>query len=355
MILKKLNLAFITFLIFTSISCTQQQKKELKINKERVYGPRIISIDYDSLYQLKEPPEYKPFKNYGGFLLGVAYQELPMIYGPELPVPENIKKYVDIIFKESNGQSLGVDIYNKKDDNTPNPLILMIHGGYWKTGDKSSLTKQAVEFVDLGYTVASINYRLSTEHKFPSNIEDLRDGILFLTKNAGKYNIDPNQIMTYGLSAGGHLSAFISLAANSDRAYTKGLNASAFKGAISIFGMHDLTLTVQREHPFTELYIGTTYDENSVNYVDASTVNHVDENDPPILIVHGSLDGSVSVKNSDNLAQVLKSRNVPYVYDRIEGWPHVMVFFSPIGERTLWNIHKFLKQYMPSDELKDNE
>jgi len=344
-----------SILVLSSSSCIQQQENGMENTNERAYGPRIVSIDYDSLYQLKEPPDYQPFENYGGFLFGVANQDVPMIYNSEFPIPVSINKYSDINFKESNGQSIRLDVFSKKDDITANPLMLIIHGGYWKTGDKSTLTQQAVEFVELGYTVASINYRLSAEHKFPSNIEDLRDGILFLTNNAEKYNLDPNQIMTYGLSAGGHLSAFIALASNSDRLYTKGLNASAFKGAISVFGMHDLTLTVQREHPFTELYIGTSYDEDSTNYVDASPINHVDENDPPVLLVHGSLDGSVSVKNSDNLSLILKSKNVPYVYDRIEGWPHVMVFFSPIGERTLWNIRNFLKQHMPSDELKDRE
>jgi len=70
-------------------------------------------------------------------------------------------------------------------------------------------------------------------------------------------------------------------------------------------------------------------------------------------LIHGSLDGSVSVKNSDNLAQVLESKKVHFVYDRIEGWPHLMDFFSPIGERSLWQIHKFLKNYMPSKEMKE--
>jgi dipeptidyl aminopeptidase/acylaminoacyl peptidase len=74
-----------------------------------------------------------------------------------------------------------------------------------------------------------------------------------------------------------------------------------------------------------------------------------------VLLIHGSIDGSVSVKNSDNLAKVLESRNVAFVYDRIEGWPHVMDFFSPIGERSLWQIYHFLKSHMPSEEMSSAE
>jgi acetyl esterase/lipase len=351
-----LSKVILAVLLLITTSCIQQQEKEFESDSNRVYGPRIIPIDYDSLYQLKEPPDYQPLAMYGSFLFGVANQQIPMVYDTKYQLPEYIKKYTDVIYKEIKNLSLALDVYTNETENSPNPLILIIHGGYWKAGDKGAFyTQRATEFVELGYTVASINYRLSPEYKFPANIEDLRDGILFLTKHAKKYNIDPSQIMTYGISAGGHLAAFMALSANSDRGYIEGLNPSSFKGAISLYGIHDLSLTIQREHPFTELYIGTPYDLDTANYVDASTTQHVDQNDPPILLIHGTLDGSVSVKNSDNLAQVLASKKVPYVYDRIEGWPHVMDFFSPIGERSLWQINKFLEDHMPSEEMINNE
>ena len=115
--------------------------------------------------------------------------------------------------------------------------------------------------------------------------------------------------------------------------------------------MHDLTLQIQREHQFTKQYIGETFEIASAKYRDASPIYHVDKYDPPVLLVHGSLDGSVSVKNSDALSAMLNEVGVPYTYDRIEGWPHGMDFFSPIYERTTWHVYQFLKSYMPSDEM----
>ena len=204
----------------------------------------------------------------------------------------------------------------------------------------------------MGYTAASVNYRLSADHKFPSNIEDIYDCIKYLTEHAAEYNIDPSRIVTYGGSAGGHLSAFIGLAANTaEREYNKGIDPAAIKGVISLYGMHDLTLTIQREHPFTVQYIGRAYQPDDADYRDASPVYHVDAKDPPVLLIHGSLDGSVSVRNSDALSLRLESVGVSYTYDRVEGWPHAMDFFSPIGERSLWYSYQFLKENMPSDEM----
>lgn len=319
-------------------------------------GPHIIPIDYEALYKMEEPPEYEPWDVYGWFLLSVAAQQTPMVVNPWMQVPDHVIKTADVTFKEVDGIKLGLDIYQPKGDRTPNPLILIIHGGYWKSGDKAVHVQQGVEFVELGYTVASVNYRLSAEHKFPAVIEDIYDAIKYLTEHADEYNIDPERIVTYGGSAGGHLSAFIGLAANTPgRSYNEGINPAAVKGIISLYGMHDLTLPIQREHPFTEQFIGKTYEKDPETYREASPISHVDRNDPPVLLVHGSLDGSVSVQNSDALSKKLEEVGVPYTFDRVEGWSHGLDYFSPIGERTLWHIYQFLKTYVPSDELKGSE
>lgn len=115
--------------------------------------------------------------------------------------------------------------------------------------------------------------------------------------------------------------------------------------------MHDLTLPIQKEHPYTIQYIGDIFENASAKFRDASPIYHVDLNDPPVLLIHGSIDGSVSVKNSDALADMLKYQSIPHTYDRVEGWPHAMDFFSPIYERSLWFVYHFLMENMPSDEM----
>ncbi len=318
-----------------------------------VPGAYFKQINNDSLYALEEPPSYKPFAVYGMFLVDVAIQNTEMVLNPVIKIPESVIQHKDVIFKEVDGEKIGVDIYQPKGDNTENPLILIIHGGYWKAGDKFVHTQQGIEFAEMGYTVASVNYRLSAKHKFPSNIEDIYDCINFLTKNASKYNIDPTRIVTYGGSAGGHLSAFIGLAANTEgRQYNEGINSDAIKGIISFYGMHDLTLPIQKEHPYTIQYIGKSFDEASASYRDASPIYHVDKNDPPVLLVHGTIDGSVSIKNSEALNAMLDYVGVENTFDKVEGWPHAMDYFSPIYERTLWFTYKFLEEHMPSDEMK---
>jgi len=169
-------------------------------------GPYIVQIDYDALYRMPNPPEYQPFDFYGAFLFSVANQRTPIVLNPRRPTPDSVTQTLDIDFKEIDGIKLGLDIYQPSGDNTPNPLIVITHGGFWMAGDKFDYRPYGIEFAALGYTAASVNYRLSGQAPFPAAIEDIRDAIVYLTKHAAEFNIDPNRIVMFGSSAGGHLS-----------------------------------------------------------------------------------------------------------------------------------------------------
>ena len=71
------------------------------------------------------------------------------------------------------------------------------------------------------------------------------------------------------------------------------------------------------------------------------------KNDPPTLILHGTVDETVPIDQSDLLAAKLKELGVPYVYDRLPGWPHTMDLAAPVSERCLWFIDHFLAVYLP--------
>jgi acetyl esterase/lipase len=314
-----------------------------------------VSIDYDALYQMPKPPEYKPFSFYGAFLFSVAKQQTPLAMDIARPTPDNVSQTMDVVFKNIDGIKLGLDVYRPSKDETPNPLILITHGGAWKAGDKALYRPYGIDFAALGYTVASINYRLSGQAPFPAAIEDIRDAIAYLRGNATKFNIDPERLVIFGSSAGGHLSAFTGLAANTPGAsYLSGVDARTIKAIISIYGPHDLASSVHRNQDDIRNFIGKSYADAPELYREASPINHVDKNDPPVLLIHGTLDAMVPVQNSDALSQTLKEAGVPVTYDRIEGWFHVMDFFSPISERTLWQCYNFLKTHVPSDEMLES-
>jgi acetyl esterase/lipase len=107
-----------------------------------------------------------------------------------------------------------LDIYLPEGVQNP-PLVVWIHGGAFKMGDKKN-PEGLRAFLDAGFAVASINYRFSNEAVWPAQLEDLKDAFSFLRAHGGKYGYDASRVASFGASAGGHLSAMAGIALAED-------------------------------------------------------------------------------------------------------------------------------------------
>src|ERR1044072_271392 len=87
------------------------------------------------------------------------------------------------------------------------PLIVWVHGGAWRSGSKKDMPLRRL--VADGYAVASVDYRLSTEAKFPAQAHDLKAAIRFLRARSEEYHLSSKKIVIAGDSAGAHLAALI--------------------------------------------------------------------------------------------------------------------------------------------------
>ena len=122
------------------------------------------------------------------------------------------RKWLDIPYaNKSDAQKL--DIYLPDNGDGPFPVIATIHGGAWMFGDKGDdFNRPFLEGLKHGYAVACINYRLSGEAHFPSQIHDCKTAIRYLRTNATAYDLDGKHIGAWGASAGGHLTALLGTA-----------------------------------------------------------------------------------------------------------------------------------------------
>ena len=124
------------------------------------------------------------------------------------------RKWLDVPYADkSEAQKLDIYLPNKGDG--PFPVIATIHGGAWMFGDKGDdFNLPFLEGLKRGYAVACINYRLSDEAHFPSQIYDCKTAIRYLRTNAATYHLDGAHIGVWGASAGGHLAALLGTSAS---------------------------------------------------------------------------------------------------------------------------------------------
>ena len=231
-----------------------------------------------------------------------------------------------------DGISLRLDLYFPKNTAKPYPVIVWVHGGGWSAGSKAN--PRAEFLVSHGYAVASINYRLSDQAKFPAQLYDCKAAIRWLRANAVQYDLDPKRIGAFGSSAGGHLVALLGTTAGVDSLEGKvGGNlqfSSEVQAVCDWYGPTDF-LTIcnypsninhcAANSPEAEL-IGGSIQANRAKAIAASPITYVGKGDPPFLIMHGTLDMTVPFQQSVTMDSALRRSGGIVVFKPIIGGGH---------------------------------
>jgi acetyl esterase/lipase len=120
-----------------------------------------------------------------------------------------VKAHRDLVYVEGGHERHKLDLYLPEKAEGPLPLLIWVHGGGWQNGSKDGCPPLRAGYIERGYAVASINYRLSGHAVFPAQIEDCKAAIRWLRAHAKEYNLDAKRFGVWGSSAGGHLVALI--------------------------------------------------------------------------------------------------------------------------------------------------
>jgi acetyl esterase/lipase len=162
--------------------------------------------------------------------------------------------------------------------------------------------------------VASINYRLSSDARFPAQIEDCKAAVCWLKQNALAYRIDSARVVAWGDSAGGHLASLLGTAGevpeweNGNPALCSRVNV-----VIDWFGRADLTRVctdpAMAASPVA-LLLGGSGEKMAKLARRASPIFHVTNDDPPFLIMHGDRDDTVPLQQSLAFAKTLQEAGV---------------------------------------------
>ncbi|MBA3963846.1 MAG: alpha/beta hydrolase [Chthoniobacterales bacterium] len=233
----------------------------------------------------------------------------------------------DLVYKKIGGEELKIDLYLPKNATGKMPVILWIHGGGWSRGNKKQCP--AVTMVKQGYAVASMQYRLTSEAVFPSQIEDCKAAVRWLRANAATYNFDADHIGAWGHSSGAHLASLLGTSGGVAALEGKDENSkypSSVQAVCEISGPADLVrmyhdVSAESSDIATEAkqaiegLIGGPMADKQANAVAASPMTYITKNDPPFLIIHGEEDTTVPVSQSRLFAEALKAAGVPTILD----------------------------------------
>ena len=236
----------------------------------------------------------------------------------------------DIEYGTADHLSLKLDLYLPAARKSP--LIVWVHGGAWRAGSRQEMPLGRL--VEQGYAVASIDYRLSTVAPFPAQAHDIKGAIRFLRAKAGEYGYDADRLAIAGASAGAHLAALVGVT-NGDKALECSVGgnldqSSDVRAIVSLFGASDLTTILAQSTPHglevrvpaLQLLLGGQPAEKPDLAKLASPVEHIDAQDPPLLLVHGDADPQMPLEQSRELAAAYQKAGCQVHLEIIPGAVH---------------------------------
>jgi acetyl esterase/lipase len=254
--------------------------------------------------------------------------------GPRLP--DSLRAERDVPYASTDHPRQRLDLYLPREPKSDRlPLIVFIHGGGWRNGDKAGGLAQILPFVRTGeYAGASIGYRLSGDAVWPAQIHDCKAALRWLRAHADQFGLDPDRIGVMGTSAGGHLAAMLGTsggieALEGDLGEFRSVSSRVacvvdFFGPADLLTMGDMPGSIDHNAPNSpeSLLLGGPVQEVRDRARQASPLSYVSADDPPFLIVHGADDRIVPFDQSVKLDTALRAAGVSSVLIRVEGGGH---------------------------------
>ena len=255
----------------------------------------------------------------------------------------------NIPFKNLGYRKLNFDItYPKRKSKEGYPVVVLIFGGGWKSGDKNMCQAQASYLAQNGYVAVAVEYRLSPETIYPAAVQDIKEAIRWVRANAKNYPINPYKIAVMGASAGGQLAALVGNSAG-ERIYQSGANLYL---SDEVQAVVDIDGTLAFHHPESEegavaaQWLGGTYAEKPQIWEEAAGLNHVNSQSPPFLFLNSS-NPRFHAGQNDMIAK-LNEFNIYSEVHLFPNTPHTFWLFHPWFD----DIMKYAIQFLDKT-LKD--
>ena len=240
--------------------------------------------------------------------------------------PEGSIVHTDLAYVPNGHERQVLDLYLPEAALRPLPLIVLVHGGAWRGGNKArngNVSWVASLLLEAGYAVASINHRYSQQAPFPAQIHDAKAAVRWLRANRDEYGLDGDWVGAWGASSGGHLAAMLGTSPGvvaMDGDLGEAGESTRVQAVVDWYGPTDLLKMDSQALPGGMFHnepgspesqlVGGPLQEMRAAARAAAPTTYVTADDPPFLFFHGDNDMSVPFQQSEVLHEALTTVGV---------------------------------------------
>jgi acetyl esterase/lipase len=257
----------------------------------------------------------------------------------------------DVVYASANNTPLKLDVWYPRDNPNPTPTLVYIHGGGWIFGSKEGAVYQLLPYLEKGWRVVNVEYRMAGNSLAPAAVEDTRCALRWVYRNAKQYNFDTSKIVLTGHSAGGHLSLITGMLPDgtpldnncyADEKY--GDVKMKVAAIINWYGITDVNDVIQGPNlkNYAAMWMGSMPNASEVAKK-VSPLTYVRTDLPPVITIHGDKDDVVPYSHATRLQEALDKAKVPNKLVTVKNGGHGMFQLNEYST-AFDEIWKFLKE-----------
>ena len=256
---------------------------------------------------------------------------------------EYSEKFADVNYVGDGKVYHTLDIYLPKETKDAYPVVIHTYGSAWSMNNSkgsADLNTICAALTKAGYAVVTPNHRSASDAIYPAQLHDLKAVVRFIRGNAAKYKIDTLFIAMSGFSSGGHLSSLVAttcgLKEGKSGSVTVDLVGSLgeftkFSSCIDAASLWSPPTDIYTMNPINNFmgsgtyegaFIGAEREGNKDKWMVASSPYYASEDDPPVILFHGTSDQIVNKEQSQELYDSLKKHNVVTELVSVSGGTH---------------------------------
>jgi acetyl esterase/lipase len=231
----------------------------------------------------------------------------------------------NITYLVANNYENKLDLYERRDAQEAQPTLIYIHGGGWTGGTKESGFNKVLPYLEMGWNVVNVEYRLARVSQAPAAVEDCLCALRWIGANAKAHHIDVNRLVVTGDSAGGHLALTTGITPESaglDRE-CPGVPLPKVAAIVDWYGITDVNdlLDGPNLKSYAVQWLGSAPNRGEIAKR-LSPLEYVRPGLPPVMIIHGDADPTVPYQHSVRLKAALDKAGVPNDFFTVPGGKH---------------------------------
>ena len=253
----------------------------------------------------------------------------------------------NVTYLTASNVDLKLDVYQRNGVTTPQPTLVFMHGGFWVGGAKESSITSIMPWLEMGWNVVNVEYRLGRVAQAPAALEDTFCALKFVATQAKTYNVDLDRIVVSGESAGGHLALSLGVlpaCLGMDRECAGATPMPKVAAVVNFYGVTDVPDVIDGPHAAAAAmrWFGAMPNRMELAKL-ISPINYVRADLPPILTIHGDADTTVPYDEAVRMHAALAKAGAKHQLVTIPGGRHGG--FTPEQRSMIFTtIREFLAQ-----------